>query len=213
MNDIQAAQVAMFWDSEGTIGVWAQKRKRRPRAVYFRIGMTAGNTNLALLESIRDDVGCGTINKEKQNNPNGKTFWRLTVSQREAQPILERILPYLRAKRRQAEIALEFLGLHANTGRRGISKDAWEKQRALYFECGPLNQRGIQAFQAKLPDVDFEYRQEYELKPYVRTKFKPTRFCEQPDCGIKHYAKGMCFKHYRKANPQIYGRKKLSPNG
>jgi len=208
MDDIQAAQVAMFWDSEGTIGIWAQRRRRRPRAVYFRVGFSAGNTNLDLLNSIHSDIGRGCVRLEKQrHNPNAKPFWRLVIGQRDAEPILVRILPFLRAKKRQAELALAFLKLQRNNGRGGITQSLWEAQKALYLECGPLNQRGIQPFQSKAECVPFENDRDYDYIPYSR-KARSIRKCEQLSCEEKHYAKGMCYLHYRKAHPEIYGRKK-----
>lgn len=207
MDAIQASYVAAFWDSEGTIGIWAQKKVRRPRAIYFRAGFTAANTNKELLESVHRDIGRGSIHSEKLSNANAKTCYRLTVSQREAEPILRAILPFLRAKKVQAEIAIEFLRLQKNSGRRGITQELWENQKALYLKCGPLNQRGLTIFRSKAEEIPFENERDYEYIPYHR-KERPVRLCEREDCGEKHYGKGMCFKHYRKANPQIYGRKK-----
>ncbi|MGH9967715.1 MAG: LAGLIDADG family homing endonuclease [Pyrinomonadaceae bacterium] len=145
LNPVEAAYIAAFWDSEGTIGIWKATRKDRPRSIYFRVGMTAGNTNLELLESVRHDIGAGTIYTENRKNPKHKTLYRLVISQGFARDVLPQLIPYLRAKRMQAELALQMLGTKTrNDGRRGITDEVWENQAALYKECAPLNQRGIQ---------------------------------------------------------------------
>ena len=207
-SESQIAYIAGFWDGEGTLGIWATRRKNHPMPCYFLAGIQAGNTNLAVLESIQSDLGIGTIGRYRPTNPRGKSCYKLTISQREAEPFVRAMLPFLRIKNRQAELILEFLKLQQNCGRGGFSESVWQAQKALYIECGPLNHRGTgfffpnQAYQASFAD-----KISRPPRPYPKRKPKG-RLCDQIECSEKHYAKGMCFTHYRKNNPQIYGYKK-----
>jgi hypothetical protein len=55
--------------------------------------------------------------------------------------ILQKIYPYLRVKRKQAEIIFKFKNLNNGVGN-PVDDDNWEKRENLYLEIRKLHQRG-----------------------------------------------------------------------
>lgn len=138
----QASYIAGFWDGEGSIGVWRCNRRERRTSGTFRVGMMAGNTNLEVLESIRADIGAGTISEKASKNPKHKTLYSLVISQGIAYKLLPMLLPYLRIKKHQALIAINMQKLRRNVGRAGITDEELKVQEQFHTDCAELNKRG-----------------------------------------------------------------------
>lgn len=139
----QAAYIAGFWDGEGSIGIWAHKRPNRKRSHYYNVRMTVSNTNLEVLEYIRDLLGSGTIHQEKVVNGNAKTLYRLCLSEGKTRQLIPQLLPYLVVKKKQAVLCLQALSVRYNGGRAGVDDETWKKQDQFHSECAKLNQRGL----------------------------------------------------------------------
>ncbi len=111
------AYFAGFFDGEGSISLspYSNTRgERKKRAYYLRISIV--NTHLPTLQWIKDIWNLGTINIhcfEERRKLRGE--WRASSNQ--ALHILRLTLPFLRAKREQAEIAIAFQEMKSRTAK------------------------------------------------------------------------------------------------
>jgi hypothetical protein len=96
-TEAEIAYVAGFFDGEGCIAA------RVNPAGYTSLQVSIGQSDLAQLEYVQGVIG-GTITPIK-----GKEHWHLGLRHAETVAFLEAAMPYLRLKRPQAELALEFL--------------------------------------------------------------------------------------------------------
>ena len=94
-------------DGEGSFYVCYDKRNDN----YF-LEMSVANTARSLIDWLKDHFG-GTEKPSGQSRRMGcPSQWAWVVRGRKAEPIILRILPYLVIKRRQADLALEFIGTY-----------------------------------------------------------------------------------------------------
>lgn len=90
------AYLAAFIDGEGSIAMC----QNGPRLII-------SNTHLQSMEWIKESLGCGYL------TPNGKGVkqcYNLTFGSNSIRAILPKVIPYLRQKRKRAQILLEYLG-------------------------------------------------------------------------------------------------------
>lgn len=93
--------LAGFFDGEGCIAVEASK--------YCRVRIYIGNLNpepLLLFAEIWD-AAPPRYSERNMKNPNWRGFWELWIGGRKAHSILVTLLPYLRVKRSEAELAIQ----------------------------------------------------------------------------------------------------------
>jgi len=120
MKDTDMAYIAGFFDGEGSIFVSKSKKQ------YF-LTVSISNTNLLVLESIQRIIG-GGISKSPDNRENSSQLFRLRLYCNEAKKFLERILSYLKIKKEQAKLAIEFQS-KMEMGKLTIPKEKQEKYR------------------------------------------------------------------------------------
>jgi hypothetical protein len=115
------AYAAGLFDGEGhvTIGVSVDKRRGRNRPVY-RLYLAISNTDRQVLEWLRDSFGCGVVARREANPTTGKVCCRWQLANRNATRLLVAMLPYLRIKRPQAELMIEFRGHFLPHGSHGV---------------------------------------------------------------------------------------------
>ena len=121
--------IAGFFDGEGC--VWASKRD--VRAIFT-------NTNLQILLDIQEYFGEGRIT-QKHRTPKdhaNKLCYQLTMWNRRAERILKVMLPHLRLKRREAELALEIMSTFrkpgappGSNGNCALPQEMWDYRSAL----------------------------------------------------------------------------------
>jgi hypothetical protein len=110
--EVDKAWIAGFIDGEGCITIARQIRKNRPSPSY-RSYITVSNTNRDSLEYLRGHYGGVLYERhEYRKDKRGKNWadaydWYCPL--RSATRLLTDILPYLRVKRQQAMLVLEFL--------------------------------------------------------------------------------------------------------
>ena len=143
------AYIAGFIDGEGWIGIQCARNTRSSRrGRKFSGVITIVNTNLEALEQLRAEVGMGHFVEMPRLSERHKQLWHLTFSTRQAARLLEAVSPYLRIKRRQAEVYLEFMGTaDAPRRQRGkpLSDEDFAFQASQYEEMRRLNKRGVEA--------------------------------------------------------------------
>jgi hypothetical protein len=139
--------LAGFWDGEGSFSV-SMNTQRRPSGDYlaFQRSVHVTNTNLEVLEYIRDVLQGGSILEmnqyRSQQNPKWKPAYKLAFSSDEARLLATMLLPHLRIKREQARIIAEWP--HKARWGAGRERDSatHEVQRLLYERMKELNLRG-----------------------------------------------------------------------
>lgn len=137
LSDREIAYLAGFFDGEGCVSILRFAEKRRA-ATYFayRLQVRIGNTNLEVLEWIQSKFG-GTIYDQVRSVPgNRKPFWAWHTSGHKAKTFLEMIEPFVIVKRRQIQVALQFLSL-------GRHQHVPAARAALCGQMAELNFRGV----------------------------------------------------------------------
>ena len=102
----ETGYIAGIIDGEGCIGVY--RSSDRDRTFFLQI--TIANTNIAVLEWLKNKFGCGYLAPQStsKTRPKNKQSYSLEVSRMKAYEILLRVLPYLIIKKTQAHLGLKF---------------------------------------------------------------------------------------------------------
>src|SRR3990167_2270479 len=152
MSKTTAAYIAGFIDGEGTITI---KRTHIKESRCYDVNLSVSNTNKDIIQWLQDSYG-GTFHISTYGNDKWKTIYRWTLYRsHNLIGFLQTIKPYLRIKKRHAEIVLEmnkFLGHGFVTYKRNekgqiiehfVNDDIRKKREELYQEIKILNHRGV----------------------------------------------------------------------
>jgi len=140
MKEADKAYIAGFIDGEGCIALWSSGRPRVGRSVV-RPCVFLANTNLEVLEWIREVTGLGHISRYiERRSPRHKPLYRLIFSENEIPILLEAVLPYLKVKREQAEIVLAYYKIPTSDGVE--NEETALLALALRDRLAKLNKRG-----------------------------------------------------------------------
>ena len=133
-----AAYIAGLVDGEGTITLTVQHRGENRRLV-----VSISNTELPLLEYVRQQVGVGRITSKRTYSSKHSPSYTYVVTSRQALALLSQLAPYLRTyKVRRARLALyNYIKL---TPRNGKYTPAAKRAR-LRFEHKLLAERPIRS--------------------------------------------------------------------
>jgi hypothetical protein len=100
-------------DSDGFISIQKSVRTNKSsvtRQYYHpKVGFTSNN-NAAVQVMLKDNFG-GSIYTYKPRNPNYRAWGVWQVSDKHTRDVLVALLPFLLAKKRQAELVIEFIDL------------------------------------------------------------------------------------------------------
>jgi hypothetical protein len=121
--DIDNAYMAGFFDGEGYIGLL--KRLRKGKYTEYFLQMAIGQKDGAVMDWVKGCYG-GHIHKVKRD---GSYFW--IASNKSAYEILKRITPYLKYKKPQAILALEFFEGFTRTNRALPPEEFERRERIL----------------------------------------------------------------------------------
>ncbi len=101
------AYIAGLFDGEGHISIPVKKRDGQKPQHFLQIGIT--NRKLHLLTYVQKALKMGHINIDERHYDTGKarTCYRWITNSKEAEQALKLLLPYLREKNQQAELAIE----------------------------------------------------------------------------------------------------------
>ena len=134
---------------EGHIGLYKAKRSRG-HAFQYVPKISLDNTDILLLEHFVALVGYGHTGVHRWVNPSNRKVlyhWYL-CSLKDCKRFCEEVLPYLPAKRRQAELIIEFCGIRMNPNvRKNVAMSKGEttwglREEEIYQELKELNKRG-----------------------------------------------------------------------
>lgn len=163
ITETNLAYIAGMLDGEGCISINKRKDKEYKRGHSFYANLRITNTYLPVLLWIQDQFGgLGSI-VEQPRKENRKRCWQWKVATNQAAAVCKMLLPYLRIKKRQAEILVEFQKLKETSpqcGRAGVPAGRWVLQEGLRNELLQLNARGQAAgFTTDIPkQLDMEPR-------------------------------------------------------
>lgn len=152
-NSIGIEYIAGFVDGEGCISIRVVARARRAVNKAATIFLSIVNTNKAVLEDIQKFLECGTLRllrQEAQYRENEKAVWQYNVFGGSAFLVIQKLLPFLRIKKRQAELALEFYSYRCRKtndiglrGFRRIPQHFLVQRDRVISEMRDLNRKGI----------------------------------------------------------------------
>lgn len=106
------------------------------------IQLRISNTNLGMLESIQDELGCGTIQQSGAPDKNApvqptKPCYNLVFSRRNARVLCAICLPFLRIKQEQAEICVSYV--RYETGRSRLPIEEWNRRAEILTKLSAAN--------------------------------------------------------------------------
>lgn len=109
LNEPEKAYIAGFLDGDGCICMFAKvpKNKQHRRSLHYSFTVTIGNTDSEIIQYLFSKFG-GSMYKRKKTRKNWRVFQYWRICDRHASAFLKMIYPYLRIKRKQAEIIIKF---------------------------------------------------------------------------------------------------------
>jgi hypothetical protein len=129
--------IAGFFDGEGNIYINVEYKngKKRGRTPYHHVRVTISNTNRDILEWMKSIIGGGIYgNKNHESNSKWQQGYMLILASQTARVFLSEIAPYLKMKRKQAELALTIDNGHAGalTNEEIVRRDSITKAVSAY---------------------------------------------------------------------------------
>lgn len=143
VNKVQASYWAAIIDGEGYVGISKHNRKGRSRYPFeFRpnVAVCLGKGSFILYELKEEYGGCIYLRKDRNPKWIDITVWSLAGSS--CKNFLLDVLPYLRIKRKQAKLILEFLEIQGEGGQDALYSYVKGRQIEIYNELRLLNARG-----------------------------------------------------------------------
>jgi|SRR3972149_10915516 len=142
MNDVDLGYISGVFDGEGCVAI--VKMRRPPyKEISYNLMISITNSDPDLIEWLHERLG-GHVGVMGRHKGRGKLVKRWYESGRDAGAVLEMLLPYLKVKRKQALLALEYLKL----GR------GWERSaRADFHEHMRFLNKGSEEQNAERPQV------------------------------------------------------------
>lgn len=139
---ISIAYVAGFLDGDGCI-TFANTRNRGGAVRPITPVLSFANTNLGVLEDIRDFIGPygSWLHAHIMHNDKHKQQYQLTWASRSALDIVKYLEPHLIIKKAQANLLLEFAEEPKHCYRRPWTQEDRDK---YYLKMKELNQKGRQ---------------------------------------------------------------------
>jgi hypothetical protein len=143
LKDTDASYIAAFVDGEGSISINmtnAVPGKRRSTSYGPRVSIA--NTNKVVLSWIHRSTGIGLVVPKPQSNGRFKDQWQWYLRVDEIEAFLLQIRGFLKIKREQADLMLEFLALEKNKGGIAASDEVRIDRMVIRDELCALNKRG-----------------------------------------------------------------------
>lgn len=142
----------IYWsgltDGEGTITISRSLKKKRYKNPLYYLRLSISNTNKAIVEAFVQFFGFVKIftvksRYYKEKAKKWKLVWNAVYYSVKAYNIIKQLLPYLRIKKRQAEIAIAFQeGKKAYKDSSGLPSEEVVFREGLYQQIIKLNRRG-----------------------------------------------------------------------
>lgn len=137
MENETAAYIAGFLDADGCIGVYHNGNEK------WTTNLSFSNVKREILDFIKSELGEGSLYNAPPRE-NCRLVYTLRMGGAAAARAVNGLLPFIRLKKRQAELLLEFQELKENhsIGHR-LSLIEKEKRQEIVDEIKILNKRGF----------------------------------------------------------------------
>jgi len=135
--------LAGFIDGEGCIGFRNSGDKYLNGNLRHALRVRIANTNKETLDYIKEEVGFGFIYKawRQPRSSSHKQGYIYEVGNKQASIVLEKIMPNLKTKRLQAELAVEYQ--RTKKSGRLINDEIHNEREEIKAKIRTLNQRGV----------------------------------------------------------------------
>lgn len=144
MKRTDLAYLAGILDGEGSIQIRKRKDRGMRRGFCYQLSISIANTNEWLVNWIHFNFE-GGIYRKPSLLPHHKQAYLWQATSKQAEVVLKLLLPYLRLKKPQAEIALQFQSrkIH-NSGGKFKSSGAFavEEAQRILIQSHNDNRRG-----------------------------------------------------------------------
>lgn len=142
MTDCERAYIAGFVDGEGCLTISDKELKdTHGLPIYtFAPSVSITNTNVEVLQFIRDKTNLGKITSKPRPNKRWRLCFQLTLKVDEIPAFINVVLPFLLVKRKQAEVMLGFFKIKGHQGDKDVSEDTFKKRLDLAYKIQNLNQ-------------------------------------------------------------------------
>jgi len=158
-NEMTYAYIAGFFDGEGSIGIYKNKKNN------FVLIVSTANTNFDILIKMKKIFGGYISLSKKKIKYSYKDQWHWVIHDRNVlKNFLEKILPYSTVKRQQIEYGLKYLELTTNFPGKCISS---EEQKIREFFADKLREMKhskytddeMKIFEDKINDINKDKNQ------------------------------------------------------
>ncbi len=142
ISELDLAYIAGFVDGEGCISI-SKSSSRGSRNTTYGPNVDITNTNKEILLTIQKILRLGSLESQKRYSSKHKPAWNLDFKAGEAKQLLLLIRPYLRLKKRQADLLLEFLETSQHRNQfNPLTVEEAALRDVMYEEMRELNKRG-----------------------------------------------------------------------
>lgn len=141
LTKTEAAYLAGVIDGEGCLSIIIHWKGAGHYGISAFSDLSFGCTDKAFMEYVAKLCNA-KVCKVQPINVKWKARYQIKVAGKRLRYILIQTLPYLRCKKKQAEILLEYLDLAAHK-RKGGSYIYWQNILDLYEQIKPLNKKGV----------------------------------------------------------------------
>ena len=108
MKETDKAWLAGIIDGEGSIFIMKQHRKDRERDTNYILRVVVSSTDPYMATECHNLVGGPVISEIRDDRKNNSNTLRWALNGKKASSFLVSILPYLKVKMKQANLAIEF---------------------------------------------------------------------------------------------------------
>jgi hypothetical protein len=148
-QELRWAYAAGLVDGEGCVSVCRGSRpaKKRPGVYRYHVGLTVAMNDPESVRELADLWGRRFVQRTSNIHGKGKVYrqssWITDVSNcAEVARLLNRMMPYLRAKKSQAQVVLAAISLiQAHFHKHYVPVEALAEMDRLYAECKALKKR------------------------------------------------------------------------
>ena len=117
LTETEKAYLAGLFEADGCVNIGTRQGKQAATVSHY-LQVIFAQSNHDFLQRWRDRVNLGSLHKASGGKLDKKDHWRWHLSDRQAESLLNLILPYLDMKKDQAQIAIDFMGTKGKGGRR-----------------------------------------------------------------------------------------------
>jgi hypothetical protein len=136
-TNVETAYIAGIIDGEGCIGIYY----RNHRGYHIQLSIT--NTNKNLISWLKKKLHANAVKSLTDRRPKNKQSFSIIVDRMRAYEILQRVIPYLKIKTKQARLAIKFKEWQNShkTGRGSSGHVAYSNEEILICDAFVLQSR------------------------------------------------------------------------